>query len=132
MADLSAQYVVDIVSAATASTLVSPFVGIIDKSIISHASGRKPLRQGLRDDFIGFLKNPSVFYRQRFSMFLIADCSGVHLDGLLWNLHCRKRNRNNLRTFKQGLARSQIHWNIHLKHYPQCLERSQLYENVWN
>ncbi|KAJ3405394.1 hypothetical protein CcCBS67573_g00570 [Chytriomyces confervae] len=55
---------IDCVAALATSAAVSPFVAIIDRSIISNASGRMPLMAGLADGFRTLATRPSVLARQ--------------------------------------------------------------------
>mmetsp|Transcript_4163 Transcript_4163/g.17578 ORF Transcript_4163/g.17578 Transcript_4163/m.17578 type:complete len:253 (-) Transcript_4163:1206-1964(-) len=54
----------DVGAAACSAFLVAPFVCIVDKSIISNASGRKPLWQSIKDSFKELLVRPHVFLRR--------------------------------------------------------------------
>lgn len=51
-------------AAVCSSFLVSPFVCIVDKSIISNASGRAPLFQCMVDSMKEFVTRPWVFLRR--------------------------------------------------------------------
>ncbi|KAI8609976.1 hypothetical protein BC830DRAFT_788677, partial [Chytriomyces sp. MP71] len=55
---------IDLASALATSAFVSPFVAIIDRSIIANASGRTPLLSGLKEGFRTLILQPSVFARQ--------------------------------------------------------------------
>ncbi|KAJ3407536.1 hypothetical protein CcCBS67573_g00691 [Chytriomyces confervae] len=55
---------IDIVAALATSAVVAPFVAIIDRSIISNASGRMPLMAGLQDGFRTLATRPAVLARQ--------------------------------------------------------------------
>mmetsp|Transcript_18587 Transcript_18587/g.46382 ORF Transcript_18587/g.46382 Transcript_18587/m.46382 type:complete len:313 (+) Transcript_18587:373-1311(+) len=53
----------DFASAATATLGLSPFVCVIDKSIISNASGRQTLRECLKENFALLFTRPHKFAR---------------------------------------------------------------------
>ncbi|KAJ3242317.1 hypothetical protein HDU81_005069 [Chytriomyces hyalinus] len=55
---------IDIVAALATSAVVAPFVAIIDRSIISNASGRMPLMAGLQDGFRTLATRPALLARQ--------------------------------------------------------------------
>jgi hypothetical protein len=55
----------DVVAAMVASFAVSPFITIVDRSIIENASGARQLTTGLKELSAQFLANPLQFVRRR-------------------------------------------------------------------
>ncbi|KAL1914575.1 uncharacterized protein VTP21DRAFT_8200 [Calcarisporiella thermophila] len=62
---ITLQYVRDITAAGLASLFVSPFIAIVDRSIIENANGKLDLVSGLKQGFKHFSTRPHQFIRSK-------------------------------------------------------------------
>lgn len=65
--------------AVTAAGFVSPFITIIDKSIIANASGRQKLLDGLKTGFTTLFTRPGYFCRQPAFLLIWGVYSGTYI-----------------------------------------------------
>eukprot|EP01068_Selenidium_serpulae_P009348 Selendium_serpulae@DN5207_c1_g1_i1.p1 len=79
----------DVTSAVFAAAGVSPFVTIIDRSIVRNANGSKPLSVGLKEGFAELLVRPHRFVRGRDFRIVWFVYSGTYiasnLTTLMWD-----------------------------------------------
>ncbi|ORX92688.1 hypothetical protein K493DRAFT_303159 [Basidiobolus meristosporus CBS 931.73] len=68
----------DLSAALVSSTFVSPLVAIIDKSVVSNASGRQSLGEGLKAGLKDLFTAPHKFFRQPTFMIMFAVYSGTY------------------------------------------------------
>ena len=70
---------VDVLSAATSSALLSPFVTIIDKSIILTAAGSSTLGAALRTNGLRMVQSPAAFVRSPEYVWIFAVYSATYV-----------------------------------------------------
>ncbi|KAI9350730.1 hypothetical protein BDR26DRAFT_851404 [Obelidium mucronatum] len=70
---------VDLVSGLATSLAVSPIVTIIDRSIISNASGRMCMAQSLKEGFVTLASKPLTFARQPSFLAVFLVYSGTYV-----------------------------------------------------
>ncbi|KAK6828537.1 hypothetical protein PG990_010395 [Apiospora arundinis] len=69
----------DLLSAATAASLVAPVISIVDRSITENASGRSTLGQSLRTSFKNLLLRPHTVIFSKPVAFIIMVYGGTYL-----------------------------------------------------
>lgn len=65
VADVAKRLGIDVAAAMAASLGVSPFITIVDRSIIENANGARPLARGLKELSLSFVRHPLQFVRKR-------------------------------------------------------------------
>ncbi|KAI9332252.1 hypothetical protein BDR26DRAFT_869550 [Obelidium mucronatum] len=75
---IGATLTVDVVAGMATGLLVAPVVAIIDKSIITNASGKEPLAQGLKNGFHLLFTNPFQFARQPYFFPVFCIFAGTY------------------------------------------------------
>ncbi|KAJ3237085.1 hypothetical protein HDU81_009965 [Chytriomyces hyalinus] len=69
----------DVVAGLSTSLLVAPVVAIIDKSIISSASGRSSMMHSLADGFLSLARNPVRYVGKRSVLAVYAIFAGTYV-----------------------------------------------------
>ncbi|ORY00693.1 hypothetical protein K493DRAFT_312720 [Basidiobolus meristosporus CBS 931.73] len=77
--DLKGVLITDVSAALVSSAFVAPLVAIIDRSVVSNASGRQTLGEGLRQGLKDLFTAPHKFVRQPAFMIMFAVYSGTYI-----------------------------------------------------
>lgn len=89
------KYSVDALAAGGAALLVSPFITIVDRSIIENASGIRPLKIGLKELLNQFLRHPIQFMRRKEFLLIYGLYSSTYLTANSIDTTCELVERDN-------------------------------------
>ncbi|KAJ3248566.1 hypothetical protein HDU78_011419 [Chytriomyces hyalinus] len=86
----------DVIAGLATSLLVSPFVAIIDKSIIASASGRSNMYQSLGEGFMTLARNPVQYIGKRSVLAVYAIFAGTYVTNNVVETICINEHVNPL------------------------------------
>ncbi|KAH8552518.1 hypothetical protein BGW37DRAFT_288592 [Umbelopsis sp. PMI_123] len=89
---------VDMAAAASSSFAVSPFIAIVDRSIIENTNGKTPLVQGLKQGFATFFSQPHKFITTRQFRLVYAIYFGTYLTANVIDTSCEYLDRDQRQT----------------------------------
>ncbi|CAG8562937.1 2497_t:CDS:2 [Ambispora gerdemannii] len=92
---LAKRLFVDFCAATSAAFLVSPFIAIIDRSVIENASGRNPLVTSIKAGFLSLLKKPHEFIRSRQFLLVYTVYSSTYITVNNVDTLCHHHSLNN-------------------------------------
>lgn len=88
-------YAGDVASAGMAALLVSPFITIVDRSIIENASGRQKLQLGLKQYFRDFTAHPMQFMRQKQFLLIYGLYTSTYVTANVIDTSCELMDKEN-------------------------------------
>ncbi|CAO3673224.1 unnamed protein product [Umbelopsis ramanniana] len=89
---------VDMVAAGSSSFAVSPFIAIVDRSIIENTNGKTPLGQGLKQGFATFFSQPLKFITTRQFRLVYAIYFSTYLTANVIDTSCEHLSRDKTQT----------------------------------
>jgi hypothetical protein len=94
-ADLAKRLGIDLAAAMAASVCVSPFITIVDRSIIENANGARPLARGLRELSASFVRSPLQFVRKKEFLLIFGLYTSTYVAANATDTACEWVERDN-------------------------------------